>query len=369
LNALNALTVLFDAVLSRLTENPFDLEFAVTYRCNLKCVQCNIWRLNLNVTRKGPPELSLQEIRKIFLSYRRFKIIGITGGEPFLREDLPQIVDVLVQTQSLRTLFITTNGQLSSRIESAVKRILENHENLKVNVLVSIDGPGELHDEIRGVPGAHEKALKTIRLLAELRRSYGNLSLGTVTVCSPFNIHAFFDVLGEVRNLKNEFGLEPSFCVWFQGQLYKNIGSPYRGVNDFRRALTEFIPGIKSTVKNGGALSHGRRIFYDLLDLWLRDPTHQTIPCEAAKIRFFLDPYGEVYPCTIFNFPIGNVRDHNYDLNEIFSSSTCREARKLIKREACPVCCNTCETIPSMTSHPLNTLKSWIKLKRIRMKK
>jgi radical SAM protein with 4Fe4S-binding SPASM domain len=370
LNVLNSLTVLFDAVLSRLTEHPFDLEFAVTYRCNLKCVQCNIWRLNPNLTRGEVLELSLQEIRKIFLSYRGFEIIGITGGEPFLREDLPQIVDVLAQTQRrLKTLFITTNGQLSSRIKVAVKRILENHGNLKVTVLVSVDGPSELHDEVRGVLGAYEKALKTISHLAGLRRFFSNLSLGTVTVCSPFNIQAFAEVLEEVKSLKSEFTLEPSFCVWFQGHLYKNLGSLYREVDGFRKALTKFIPSIKSTVKNGGAVSHGRRIFYDLLDLWLRDPIHQAVPCEAAKIRFFLDPYGDIYPCTIFNFPMGNLREYDYDFNKVFRSPIRWEARKLIKREACPVCCNTCETIPSMMSHPLNTFKSWIKSKRMRMNK
>ncbi|MGC8849386.1 MAG: SPASM domain-containing protein, partial [Candidatus Bathyarchaeia archaeon] len=294
------------------------------------------------------------------------------GGEPFLREDLPQIVDALVQTQkSLKTLFITTNGQLSSRIEMAVRRILRSHGSLKVIVLVSVDGPREVHDEVRGVPGAYEKALKTISLLAELRRFFSNLSLGTVSVCSPFNIQAFDEVLKEVKILKNEFALEPSFCVWFQGQLYKNLGSLNQGVNEFRQALTKYISSIKSTLKSGGAISHGRRTFYDLLDLWLRDPTHQTVPCEAAKIRFFLDPYGNVYPCTIFDFPIGNVRDYAYDLNKVFTSPKCWEARKLIEREACPICCNTCETIPSMMSHPLNTLGNWIrsKTKRIRIKK
>jgi len=357
----SSITLLLDAIISRLKRFPFDLEFAITYKCNLKCVQCNIWRYG----GRGLPELSLEEIYKIFSSYRDFKVLGITGGEPFLREDFPQIIDAIIQTQKrLKTLFITTNGQFPELIESTLEAILEKYEEVKVVTLVSMDGPKELHDKIRGVPGAYEKALTTINSLSNLRRSFNNFSLGTVTVCSPFNIHFFNEVIEEIRNLKNKFGLEPSFCVWFQGQLYKNLSSSYEGINEFRLALLRFIPNIKSTIASRrGAISKGREIFYDLLKLWLEDPTRQVVPCEAAKIRFFLDPYGNIYPCTIFDFRIGNLRDHNFNFNEIFKSDARSRVRELINREKCPICCNTCETIPSMMAHPLRTLRYLVKSK------
>jgi radical SAM protein with 4Fe4S-binding SPASM domain len=354
------LSLLFNALISRFKGSPFDLEFAVTYKCNLRCVQCNIWRYSVK------PELSLKEIYKIFSSYKNFKVLGITGGEPFLRNDLPQIIDVILQTQKkLKTLFITTNGQLPWKVKETVESILKKYRNPKIIVLVSIDGPKEIHNGIRGVSEAYEKALTTIELLAGLRRLFSNFSLGTVTVCSPFNINFFDKVIEEIKDLKRRFLLETSFPVWFQGQLYKNLNSSYNGVNEFRKALINFIPNIKLTIASKkSAISKGREVFYDLLKLWLKNPTHQVVPCEAAKIRFFLDPYGNVYPCTIFNFIIGNLKEYDFDFKKLFKSSMRNKARELIEHEKCPICCNTCETIPSMMAHPLHTLLSWIKSRR-----
>ena len=357
---MSTFNLLFNALISRFKNFPFDLEFAVTYKCNLRCLQCNIWRCD------AKPELSLEEIRKIFSSYKNFEVLGVTGGEPFLRRDLPQIIDAILQTQKkLKSLFITTNGQLPEKTRETIENVLKKYRSPKIIVLVSIDGPKEIHNMIRGVFEAYEKALTTIKLLADLKQSFNNFSLGTVTVCSPFNINFFEKVIEEIKDLKRKFALEPSFCVWFQGQLYKNLNYSYDEIDEFRQTLTKFIPSIKLAIRNkGSAISKGREVFYDLLKLWLRNPTNQIVPCEAAKIRFFLDPYGNIYPCTIFNFVIGNLKDYNLDFKRLFKSSMRNKARELIKREECPICCNTCETIPSMMAHPLCTLLNWLKSKR-----
>lgn len=359
---LSFITLLFDALISRVREFPFNLEFAVTYKCNLKCIQCDIWCYN----EKNLLELSVEEIYKIFSSYRNFKVLGITGGEPFLRNDLQQIIETIIQTQNgLKILFITTNGQLPEKTEAIIKNILEQYKNLRVITLVSIDGPMEIHEKIRGVSKAYEKALTTISLLANLKQRFNNFSLGTVTVCSPFNIDSFTKVIEEIKNLKDKFNLEPSFSIWFQGQLYKNLNSLYHyEIDKFRRELIKFIPNIKSVVHEGGIVSKGRNVFYDLLKLWLNKPGSQIVPCEAAKIRFFLDPYGNVYPCTIFNFIIGNLKDYDFDFKKLFKNDMRNKARELIKSEKCPICCNTCETIPSIMAHPLYALLNWIKSKR-----
>ena len=70
---------------------PFKCSFAVTYRCNMRCAMCNIW--------KKPPggeELTAEEIAKFFRRAGKFSWVGITGGEPFLRDDLPGVIDAIV---------------------------------------------------------------------------------------------------------------------------------------------------------------------------------------------------------------------------------------------------------------------------------
>jgi molybdenum cofactor biosynthesis enzyme MoaA len=74
-----------DIIAHRIGDKPFDLEFAVTYRCNLRCVQCDIWRYDQENPNKAMEEMDIGEIGRIFSSYGGFRIVGITGGEPFLR--------------------------------------------------------------------------------------------------------------------------------------------------------------------------------------------------------------------------------------------------------------------------------------------
>jgi len=358
--------VLLDALLSNVRNLPFNLEFAVTNKCNLKCVQCSVWRYYNEDPEKSREELTIEEIENIFSSYNGFSVIGISGGEPFLREDLPDIVSIISQTQrKLRMLFITTNGQLPETTERKLQEILENRDGngrrFRLVQLVSLDGPRDLHNYIRGNGEAYDRAIKTIKLLSKLRSVYDTFDIGTVTVCSPFNINKFNEVISEIARLKNEHDLEPSFCVWFKGQLYKNIKSQ-EDIEDFRRKLVDLILEIKGIVKKRKSpLSAGRRVFYDLLNAWLKNPTKQVVPCGAAKVRYLLDPYGNVYPCTIFNVTIGNLRCYNYSLIELLSNnSRRRKVRLLVKRESCPICCNTCETIPAIMAYPLHALIKWI---------
>ncbi len=353
--------LLLDGVISNITDKPFDLDFAVTYRCNLRCIQCNVWRQYLEHPERVKDELSRDEIRKIFTSYGGFKVLGITGGEPYMREDLKEILKIIIETQrKLKYLFITTNGTLTDRIMKTLKEILDGMLDARCDLhliqLVSIDGPEEIHDYIRGVKGTYKKAVKTISLLNDLTDYYEKLSIGTVTVCSPFNIDKFDVVLGEIEKLRDEYHLEPSFCVWFSGQLYKNIGEAGDlDVIGFRNKLIDYIPRIKDVVEvKDSPITRGRGIFYDLLKEWLKNPTKQVVPCGAARVRYFLDAYGDVYPCTIYNMVIGNLREYNYSFKKLIDSEDRKRVRRLVVEERCPICCNTCETIPAILANPLH---------------
>lgn len=356
----------------RIMDRPFDLEFAITYRCNLRCIQCDVWRYDQENPHKAMEELGIEEIQRIFSSYDGLRVIGITGGEPFLRGDLDLIVKTISKSQKhLEQLFITTNGQLTKIAKEKVEAILEMRERsdgkFSLHILVSIDGPPEIHDRIRGMAGAYGKALYTLKALSGLRDHF-DFSLGTVTVLSPFNIDRFDEVLEEARSIKAEYGTETSFCIWFTGQLYKNerMGREIR-VEDFRESLKRRVGDIKALVRGDGSMvSRGRSIFYDLLKLWLEDPRRQVIPCGGASARYFLDPYGNLYPCTIYGARIGNLRDNSYDLERLIDSEERRRVREAVKAQRCPICCNTCETIPAMMAYPERAAIKWLSSKVFR---
>lgn len=350
------MSLILDAVWSNLIDQPFNLEYAVTYRCNLRCVQCNIWQFQ--PTEK---ELTIQEIERIFQSYRGFKLIGLTGGEPFLRDDLTAIVDVIAETQKhLKWLSITSNGW-NPNIPNKVKAILEAHPKLPFTQFISVDGSPRIHDAIRGVRDAYSRAIQTLHEVCKLRDSHDNLTVGIVTVCSPFNINGFNEVLETVSKLKKEYAVDVSFCVWFQGQLYKNLNA--KAPTDYREQLQSHIPAIKRIAGSSSLTSIGRSMFYDLLAEWIKTPNRQVIPCPAARTRYFLDPYGTLYPCTIYDYPIVNMRNWNYQLPTAIISHGRYKCREKVEVEICPICCNTCETIPAMMVHPMKTLGKWLKIK------
>jgi hypothetical protein len=147
------------------------LSFAVTYRCNLQCRMCNIWR-------KPAPakELDLAEIDAFLSRTRGLSWVGLTGGESFLRPDLPQIVEAVHRHcgESLLALHFATNGQLVDRIAGLLAELARMKRRWRPVFTVSFDGPREVHDEMRGRTGAWDRAVETLRLL----KSTGGVSPG-----------------------------------------------------------------------------------------------------------------------------------------------------------------------------------------------
>jgi len=345
------LSLVKDALWSRIIDKPFSLDFAVTYRCNCRCVQCSIWQHPSRVEE----ELTLGEIQQIFNSYHGWKIVGITGGEPFLRIDLPYILEILCLVQPVKLIFITSNGSLYNVIRRQLFSVVANHSNVSFKLLISIDGYRELHNKIRGV-NVFDKAVKAIQEAVKMRDNLRNFEVGTVTVYSPFNFREFDKVLEVIHNLKMEYDLESTFCMYHIGRYYRNRDN----VNDleYLRKLKDYLAPMKALLDKKGSrfLSVGRKLCWDLVEEWTREPYKQVIPCFSGRLRYVLDCYGNVYPCFIYNAKIGNLRDYKYDFESLMKSEKAEKIRKIIREGKCDNCCLTCELLPSMMAAPLSLI-------------
>ena len=133
----------------------------VTYRCNAKCNMCEVW----NYPTKLSEEIGIDTIKKLPDMF----FCNITGGEPFVREDLPDIVDVL-QKKS-RRIVISTNGCFTDRIIALSKKYPE------VGIRISIEGMPKTNDSIRGIPGGFDKVLDTLLQLLSMGRK--DIGFGT----------------------------------------------------------------------------------------------------------------------------------------------------------------------------------------------
>ena len=128
--------------------------FFVTSRCNSFCETC-FYHAELN--KRG--DLSFAEIEKVSQTIPPITDLWLSGGEPTLRKDVPQIVDLFVQNNGVSRVIIPTNGLIKERIYKIVESVLEKHQNLDLYLNVALDGYGKTHDKIRGGPGNWEETL------------------------------------------------------------------------------------------------------------------------------------------------------------------------------------------------------------------
>ncbi|HVO85480.1 MAG TPA: radical SAM protein, partial [Syntrophobacteria bacterium] len=142
---------------------PMSLTVSITSACNSRCKTCRIYE-----TRYA--QMTVAEYEHVFRSLGRAPVwVTLSGGEPFLREDLPEICAALYSHCRPAVINIPTNGILCDKIASTVRTISTSCPGAKIIVNLSLDAIGDMHDEIRGVRGNFDKALKTYRSLKGLQ--------------------------------------------------------------------------------------------------------------------------------------------------------------------------------------------------------
>ena len=133
----------------------------VTGRCNAKCAMC-FYAQEMD---KKQPDLTFEEIKRISETAGEFNRLWISGGEPTLRDDLPEILELFYKNNHIKDVNIPTNGLRPERVVEWIKRFRKNCPECNINISLSLDGFGETHDRQRGVPGNFYKALHTSQLI------------------------------------------------------------------------------------------------------------------------------------------------------------------------------------------------------------
>ncbi|NQT08807.1 radical SAM protein [Candidatus Bathyarchaeota archaeon] len=312
---------------------------AITYRCQCRCRTCNIWK-NEETERE---ELALGEYRALFESnldiLREVRSIQITGGEPFMRRDLPEIVSTIHASLPDCTVWIPTNGMDPRAVEEATREMLEDLKGRGIGVSVSVDGMGRTHDTQRGVSGSFKRAMEALRRLSALREEHPELGLTVGMTLSPENYREASDVYSLARRFGADFSIRP---VNFSEIYYRNMDER-RPLDDVSGELLPLIRKIaRDTVMRKGIIHSTPMLRYmqGVLD-YIRDPTQRRLPCAAGGDSFFLDPYGDVYPCIFVDEKMGNVREEQ--LGDLWWTEAASEIRERIKRGICPRCWVECE--------------------------
>lgn len=353
--------------------NPMTLTYSVTAACQSRCKTCQIGAMFCQDPTRPQKDLKIDEIEKIFKSMNPVYFFNMSGGEPFMRDDLPQIVELACKYLKPRVVHTPTNAILSEKIikntEKIIQIVRKYDPSVPVTVKPSIDGVGDKHDEIRGVKGNFKCLLKTIEGLKKLEEKYDNFHLELGTVISNFNI----DDLDKIEDFVHSLGVESyrnevAECRTEFFNLDDAITPPaevyQKLIKDFARKVEDNIGKKKKLARTTEAM---RVVYYDLAGKILEEK-RQVIPCYAGVSNVHINYDGGVWPCCVLGYDkqMGNLRDYNYDFQKLWYSKESEEVRKYIRNKncACPLAnqaySNELMHLPTLIKAGLKAIKfSW----------
>ncbi|MBM3306961.1 MAG: radical SAM protein [Candidatus Eisenbacteria bacterium] len=306
---------------------PANLTVSVTYRCNSRCLTCRVYT-------KRADELSADEFDRVFASLGRAPYwYTMSGGEPFLRPDLPDICESAFRRGRPGIINIPTNGFLSSRIPEMVSEIARRCAGAQVIVNLSLDEIGEAHDRIRGLPGSFEKAVETYRGLRKLAAP--NLTVGVHTVVSVHNarrVPAVYDYVA--RELRPDSYITEIAEERVELETVGSAVTPPAG--DYAAAVDFLTARLREQRAAGiSRLTQAFRTrYYEMVKRHLAS-RGQEIPCYAGIASAQIAPDGDVWFCCVRAESVGNLREAGYDFRRIWFGERARALRAAVRRGEC----------------------------------
>ena len=306
---------------------PLNLTFSVTYRCNARCQTCNVWK-------KRVRDLTLLEYVRLFddlgssLYWATF-----SGGEPFLRPDLIDIVTACYDRCHPAIVTIPTNGLLREAVVDGVARLSRHAPDMQIVINFSLDGIGPRHDDLRGVPGNYERMKDTYRALRTA--GHPNVTVGVHSVISRMNAGEFDALRDHVRT---EFEPDSFISEIAEERLeLDTMGLDITPTADeYRPVVDSLVADIDAAPASGfaGIVQAFRREYYEIAHRTLTEQ-RQVLPCYAGLASAHVAPNGDVWTCCTRAEPMGNLRDTGFNFNQVWRSRRADEMRESIRRGEC----------------------------------
>lgn len=327
--------------------NPLTITFSVTAACQSRCKTCNIGNLYLANPSIAKQNLSLEEIEKVFRALGPIYFFNVSGGEPFMRKDLAEIIRLACIHLKPRLIHIPTNAISPKFIGKTTRKILEYMEqyapaSTPISIKPSIDGVGAMHDYVRGYEGNFEQLEKTIDVLLAIRKENPRLHVDLGTVISNMNL----DHLDEIEDWVHSRGVESyRHEVAEQRAEFHNLGDPITPPAEVYESLTRrFRDKILENIRGKAFLTRTteavRVVYYDVAVQILKEKK-QVTPCYGGISNIHMNFNGEIWPCCVLGGEqgMGNVRDFDYDVQKLLRSDKARVSKRYIADGncACPL--------------------------------
>lgn len=295
----------------------------VTYRCNSRCTMCNRWKLPVE-----EDELSLEAIGKL----PRMYITNLTGGEPFMRTDLSDIVSALYGKSD--RIVINTNGLIGGRIIELCKAFP------KVGIRISIDGNGAIHDRIRGVSNNFDCAMHTLETLWKM----GLKDIGFSTTVQDANATELLQLYKLATSMGIEFATATLHNSFFFGKT-DNV------IHDQPEVAAHVEDLINELLKSGSPKKWFRAYYNHGLIYYLLCGRRLPLPCEAGNEFFIMEPNGDILPCigSREKWVMGNLNRQTWD--ELWHSPAAELVREKVHSCDHP-CWMGCSVNAPIRRHP-----------------
>ena len=334
------------------TQLPVYLLMFVTNRCNARCEHCFYWS-ELNT--KVKEELSVEEFDRIARSLGPVLQVTFTGGSPELRRDLPDVVERFYEHCRPANMTFCMLGHATERIVEHVAAIMRRCPGQKVKIGISLDGLGEEHDRLRGIPGLFDRVVATVRELAALKRSYPRLRVDIGMTVHGLN----YETVGETAR-------------WVRANLPVDVLKPIlvRGNPLNPNAIDQVCKTTYLDVVNreapwlNGARSGADFSLWDYLvhskekvsrDL-ITDISHSgsaPVTCAGGRETAVIYPTGDVAGCELRDDVIGNLREAEFDFRRLWFGDAARAFRATTGEvEPCQGCYHHCFISPALFRTP-----------------
>ncbi len=301
---------------------PHAVSLEITHNCIAKCVMCNIWKIPREV-KDLPMDHWIHLLSSDLLSDLRE--LDITGGEPFLREDLPKLFSGICRLKqknlkSLQSIAVTTNGFLTARVLECVREILPKLGDRGIDLVMvcAMDAIGDIHEKIRNYPDAWSKVNETIQGLNRLREEFPNLIVGLKTTILPINV----EQLEEIARYADTNALFTiiSPCIITDAR-YLNPDRAHDLVFN-QEDIQEMIKFYESDAFQWSV--HGKTVVQFFKEGMTRKP------CSCGFNYFFVRSTGQLFLCPLINISMGNIKES--PIGDLLHSKKAFQFRKNIGR-------------------------------------
>lgn len=293
---------------------------AITYRCNAHCHMCNTWQH----PSKPEDELQPEDLR----SLPHVAFANITGGEPFLRSDIADIVEVM--RPKAGRIVISTNGYFTDRIVALAERFPD------LGFRVSIEGLSAANDALRGIKDGFDHGLRTLLKL----RHMGVGDIGFGITLSDKNA----DDLLELYELADAMGLEFATAAMHNTYYFHKFDNVIEDKEHVAGNLEELS---RRLLKTSRPKNWGRAWFNMGLANYVRGGK-RLLPCDMGSDIFFIDPFGDIKPCNGMDASMGSLKEKTFD--EIWQSDQAQQVRERVRH--CDADCWMIGSVaPAMKKH------------------